>query len=184
MFSRITYRDMAALVEAKEELQKIRDSKSSSIRESAASVVAESADDTIIAKMDRTYIIDVRTPYEVKTYGMIPHALHMPLAVVGHALAQVNAHSEEDEGVDDEEFQNVFGVEKPKPATHRLVFYCAAGVRSATAAEIAESLGFSAVANYEGGFQQWSQECAKELSEEAAAGAGVVTPPPPTPREG
>ena len=92
-------------------------------------------------------VIDVRSADEVRQTGKIPHAINVPVNAVSTVL-----RDDFDEG----EFEDTFGCPKPLPQSHRLVFYCLHGVRSATAATVAESLGFQSVASYSGSWAEWS----------------------------
>lgn len=97
--------------------------------------------------VDKTLIVDVRSTAEVQSTGMIPTAVNIPVGLVQQVLGVE---------VDEEDFEDAFGVAKPKPDTHRLIFYCHHGVRSEAAAEMAEALGFRAVGNYDGSWAEWA----------------------------
>ena len=92
-------------------------------------------------------LIDVRSVDEVQRMGKIPFSINIPVNAVPTVLR---------DDFDKDEFEDTFGAEKPCPQTHRLVFYCMHGVRSATAATLAESLGFQSVASYAGSWAEWS----------------------------
>jgi len=74
-------------------------------------------------------VVDVREPSEW-TGGHVPGARHVP-------LAQLRANP---------------GATLPRD---RVLFVCAAGVRSQTAARIAEGLGFTCLYNLSGGTRGW-----------------------------
>ncbi len=79
-------------------------------------------------------LVDVREPNEW-ALGRIPGAVHAPLS----SLA------------------GVIGAAAPDPA-RPLVLYCAAGVRSVTAARALEAAGYTDVVSMSGGFTQWQAE--------------------------
>ncbi len=74
-------------------------------------------------------LVDVREPHEFKA-GHIPGAISMPLSSFDPA-------------------------ELPRVAGKRIVFSCAAGVRSMQAALLARSGGVAVDAHYRGGFKDW-----------------------------
>jgi rhodanese-related sulfurtransferase len=75
-------------------------------------------------------IIDVREPHEYAA-GHIPGSLSLPLSQFDVAQLEQN---------------------KGK----RLVFSCAAGVRSIKALELAQAAGFPLKEHYRGGFKEWA----------------------------
>jgi 3-mercaptopyruvate sulfurtransferase SseA len=94
-------------------------------------------------------LIDVRSPGEIRETGLIPFAINIPVEAVATVLR---------EDYDKDEFEDVFGREKPTQQGHRLVFYCKSGGRSAIACSMAESLGFQSVSNYGGSWMEWSSK--------------------------
>ncbi|CBH18401.1 hypothetical protein, conserved [Trypanosoma brucei gambiense DAL972] len=94
-------------------------------------------------------IVDVRSTGEVAATGLIPTAVNIPLKALPAALS---------DEVDEEEFVKTFGHPKPRKDEAELIFYCERGVRSATATEIAEGLGYRYVKNFVGSFAEW-REC-------------------------
>lgn len=90
---------------------------------------------------DRT-LIDVREPHEFAG-GFIPTAYNMPIASVPEGIF-----------LPAEEFEERFGFEKP-PAGNELVFYCKAGVRSSSAAQLAQQAGYERVGEYRGSWLDW-----------------------------
>lgn len=74
-------------------------------------------------------IVDVREPDEYKE-GHIPSAVNIPVKSSPGAL-----------GLEEEEFLDTFGFEKPS-TEKQLVFYCLAGVRSTAAEELACTFGY------------------------------------------
>ncbi len=75
-------------------------------------------------------IVDVREPHEF-AMGRIPGAVSLPLSRFDPA-------------------------EIPAAAGKRLVFSCAAGVRSMQALAIAQAAGLDLVEHYRGGFKEWA----------------------------
>ena len=75
-------------------------------------------------------VIDVREPHEYER-GHIPHSL--PLA-----LSQFDARL------------------IPQASGKRIVFSCAAGVRSINALALAQAAGLALVEHYRGGFNEWA----------------------------
>ncbi|XP_058274265.1 thiosulfate sulfurtransferase/rhodanese-like domain-containing protein 3 [Hemibagrus wyckioides] len=90
-------------------------------------------------------VIDVREPWELREYGSIPGSINVPLGQVSAALQ-----------LKPEEFKVKYGGEMPMVGEH-LVFTCLAGVRSQKALEAAQSLGYSNVQHYPGGWQDWAK---------------------------
>lgn len=96
------------------------------------------------------HLIDVRSTNEVSRTGVIPSAYNIPLPILKDVL--------DDKGdVDAHRFEQCFGVRRPRPGVSSLIFYCAHGIRSETAAQLAEELGFQNAANYCGGWSEWAQ---------------------------
>ncbi|EPY15143.1 endoplasmic reticulum protein [Strigomonas culicis] len=96
----------------------------------------------------RTLLIDVRSTAEVARTGLIPTAVNIPLPILQDAL-------DPDGAIDDDAFEAAFGVARPEPARSDLIFYCAHGIRSATAADVAERLGYARTYNFAGSWAQW-----------------------------
>ncbi|KAG8342568.1 Rhodanese like domain [Trypanosoma vivax] len=96
--------------------------------------------------VENTLIVDVRSTGEVAQTGIIPTAINIPLKLLPAALS---------DEVDDDEFLDVFGVPKPQKGVTQLIFYCAHGVRSATATEVAEDAGYTNAKNFGGSFTDW-----------------------------
>jgi rhodanese-related sulfurtransferase len=75
-------------------------------------------------------IVDVREPHEFAA-GHIPGSVSMPLSTFDpHAI--------------------------PQEAGKRVVFSCAAGVRSVRAIELAQAFGHTIREHYKGGFKDWA----------------------------
>lgn len=89
-----------------------------------------------------TQLVDVREPLEFLE-GHIPGAINVPFKLSPGAL-----------GLSPEEFHDAFGFDKPNPKD-LLVFYCLGGVRSTSAAELAETFGYKHRGNYVGSWEDW-----------------------------
>jgi rhodanese-related sulfurtransferase len=93
-------------------------------------------------------VIDVRTEDEIINTGKLsPNTLTLPVQVI----MQKNVFS-----LNNEDFEDVAGFEKPAPDT-TLVFSCAAGIRSVYACQFASQAGYSKLINYAGGANEWFQ---------------------------
>ncbi|MDO8624995.1 MAG: rhodanese-like domain-containing protein [Candidatus Diapherotrites archaeon] len=91
----------------------------------------------------RFVLIDVRESNELQ-HGMIPTAHHVSLGQLSAAL-DLSAN----------EFEKQFKFPKPSKSDNA-VFYCRTGSRSAVAARIASSKGFTAF-NFHGSVFEWSK---------------------------
>ncbi|KAJ5246064.1 hypothetical protein N7468_001047 [Penicillium chermesinum] len=97
--------------------------------------------------------IDVREPAELKGTGVIPSAINIPLASQADAIF-----------LTDDEFETRFGFPKPPmEGDSQLVFYCKAGVRAETAAQMAVQAGYDPerVAVYYGSWLDWAKNGGK-----------------------
>ncbi|PKY04320.1 Rhodanese-like protein [Aspergillus campestris IBT 28561] len=98
-------------------------------------------------------LIDVREPAELTATGIIPSAVSVPLGSQPDALF-----------LTPEEFETRFGFPKPGMAEGEskdpVVFYCKAGVRARTAAQLAVQAGYDAdrVGVYEGSWLEWAKK--------------------------
>uniref|UniRef100_UPI00398E5053 thiosulfate:glutathione sulfurtransferase n=1 Tax=Pristiophorus japonicus TaxID=55135 RepID=UPI00398E5053 len=90
-------------------------------------------------------LFDVRRLEEVAK-GKIPTSINVPLDQLETALK-----------MDAEIFQETYKSPKPKREDANIVFQCRSGVRSATALETAQNLGFSKARHYKGGYLEWTQ---------------------------
>lgn len=93
----------------------------------------------------KAVVIDVREPWELREYGVIPGSINVPLGQVNTAFQ-----------LGPEEFNEKYGGEMPQQ-TDTIVFTCLAGVRSKTALNAAASLGYKDVQHYLGGWQDWAK---------------------------
>ncbi|KAH7039493.1 Rhodanese-like domain-containing protein [Macrophomina phaseolina] len=107
-------------------------------------------------------LIDVREPHEYAA-GFIPTAFNMPIASAPEGLF-----------LSPEEFEDKFGFQKP-PVGNEVVFYCKAGVRSSSAAQLAQQAGYEKVGEYRGSWLDWVKN-GGETSREAKGGAEGETP--------
>lgn len=78
------------------------------------------------------YILDVRTPLEVKSEGKIPNSNLIPLHELSKKVNQI-------------------------PKDKKIIVYCRNGIRSITASRILSSLGYK-VYNLNGGIVKWRKE--------------------------
>ncbi|KNC46055.1 rhodanese domain-containing protein [Thecamonas trahens ATCC 50062] len=94
---------------------------------------------------DGVYLIDVRTPDEVASTGIIPHAVNVPLDAIPPLFEYPSEESWEDAGL------------PPLPPKDTpIIFYCRSGARSGMAANYAEQAGWTNTINYEGSWLDWS----------------------------
>lgn len=105
-------------------------------------------------------IIDVREPAEYAA-GFIPSAFNVPLSNFEQSLS-----------LDASEFEHKFGFKKPAKS-EEVVLYCRAGVRSTTAAGIAEKLGWASVGNYKGSWNDWESRSASASSSASSAASSA-----------
>ncbi|EPY28231.1 heat shock protein 67B2 [Angomonas deanei] len=123
----------------------------------------------VLAKQDKanqnetlhhTFIIDVRSTHEVQTTGMIPTAVCIPLPILETILDDEYMEGEEyfqhfaedDPSHHNNEDREVFRPDKEKST---LIFYCAHGIRSAAALDIAAQLGYKHLYNFRGSWAEW-----------------------------
>lgn len=114
--------------------------------EQVTNVVRAKADHS--PAVNHTLLIDVRSTAEVAQTGLIPSAVNIPLPILEDVL-------DHDGPMDATDFEATFGVPRPPLQTSDLIFYCAHGVRSATAADVAERLGYQQTYNFSGSWAQW-----------------------------
>ena len=87
---------------------------------------------------DGTLLVDLREPAERAQNGAIPGAVHAPRGMLEFYADPTSPYHRP-------EFD---------PA-RRTILYCAAGSRSALAAETLQQLGYTNVAHLDGGFKAW-----------------------------
>ncbi|KAI4663039.1 uncharacterized protein J4E79_004351 [Alternaria viburni] len=108
------------------------------------------------APSDSRLLIDVREPHEFDA-NTIPTSINIPVTSQPDALL-----------LDEEEFEDRFGFQKP-PKGKEVVFFCKAGVRSSAAAGIARQAGYTNVGEYRGSWLDWQKR----------GGPGTKSPPKP-----
>ncbi|PKX89561.1 rhodanese-like domain-containing protein [Aspergillus novofumigatus IBT 16806] len=99
---------------------------------------------------DKLILVDVREPAELTSTGIIPTAVAVPLASQPDALF-----------LTPDEFETRFGY--PKPGIEEegdIIFYCKAGVRAKTAAQLAVQAGYNPdrIGVYEGSWLDWADK--------------------------
>ncbi len=122
------------------------------IEAAEAEVKTLSADDAIRMRADgaEMTLVDLRDPRELDREGKVPGALHCPRGMLEFWIDPESPY-----------YKPVFGEKKT------FVFFCAAGWRSALAAQTAQRMGQPAVAHIGGGFKAWKD-----------AGGAVEAPAP------
>ncbi len=85
-------------------------------------------------------LIDIRDVRELQREGKIPGAFHCPRGMLEFWLDPASPY-----------YKPVFGQDK------KYVFFCAGGLRSALAAQIAQTMGLKPVAHIKGGFGAWKK---------------------------
>ena len=95
---------------------------------------------------DSGYVImDVRGHDEIAQTGKLDDVVHtLPLPFIAEGAFSM----------DDDEFEEQFGFVKPS-LDETLVFTCKAGVRAASAAELAQKAGYTDILAYAGGSNEW-----------------------------
>ncbi|KAM4064729.1 rhodanese-like domain-containing protein [Hirsutella rhossiliensis] len=105
---------------------------------------------------------DVREYNELAATGKIPGAVNMPLMTAAQVVEQPG----------NEELARQHSLQpRPQPRDAHLVFYCRAGVRARTAAQLAGRAGWPSVGEYPGSWLEWEER------------AGPVERVPPEPEE-
>jgi rhodanese-related sulfurtransferase len=91
-------------------------------------------------------VMDVRNEDEVAFTGQLsPNTKTLPLPLI----LQANVFA-----LEENEFEELCGFPKPSPE-ETLVFSCAAGIRSVSAARMAAQSGYTRLINYTGGANEW-----------------------------
>lgn len=91
-----------------------------------------------LAASGKALLVDLRDIRELKREGRIEGAIHVPRGMLEFWIDPESPYH------------------KPELATNKkLVFFCAAGWRSALATKTAKDMGFENVAHIEGGFGGW-----------------------------
>jgi len=109
-----------------------------------------------LAGKDDVVLVDIRDIRELQRDGKVPGAFHCPRGMLEFWIDPASPYH------------------KPQFAQDkRFVFFCAGGLRSALAAQIAQRMGLKPVAHVQGGFGAWKK-----------AGGPVETPEmPPQPKK-
>jgi rhodanese-related sulfurtransferase len=87
---------------------------------------------------DDVVLVDIRDPRELERDGRVPGALHCTRGMLEFWIDPESPYH-----------KPVFAQDK------RFVFFCAGGMRSALAADTAQTMGLRPVAHIEGGFGAW-----------------------------
>ena len=103
---------------------------------------------------DDVVLVDIRDPRELQREGKVPGAFHCPRGMLEFWIDPESPYHKAQ-----------FAQDK------RYVFFCAGGLRSALAAQIAQRMGLQPVAHIRGGFGAWKN-----------AGGPVEAPEPPKPK--
>ena len=93
-----------------------------------------------LAGRDDTVLVDIRDIRELEREGRVPGAFHCPRGMLEFWIDPASPYH-----------KPVFAQDK------RFVFFCAAGWRSALAAQTAQRMGLKPVAHIEGGFGEWKK---------------------------
>jgi rhodanese-related sulfurtransferase len=91
-----------------------------------------------LAGRDDVVLVDIRDIRELGRDGKVPGAFHAPRGMLEFWIDPASPY-----------FKPVFGENK------KFVFFCAAGLRSALAAKVAQDMGLKPVAHILGGFRGW-----------------------------
>ncbi|KAG5983832.1 hypothetical protein E4U55_006982 [Claviceps digitariae] len=95
------------------------------------------------ARSGKVVIVDVREPHELQQTGKIPGAINIPMTVAVPSFHATEA-----------DFRDKNGFERPSRDSE-LLFYCKAGVRAESAAELARQAGWDSVGVYHGSWLDW-----------------------------
>jgi len=98
------------------------------------------ADAVALVRDPNVVIIDIRDSAELAADGRIPGSVHIPRGMLEFTVDPASPY-----------FKPVFGQDK------RFVFHCAAGGRSALAAQTVQRMGLKPVAHIIGGLKAWKE---------------------------
>ncbi|KAI5300810.1 hypothetical protein KEM55_004798 [Ascosphaera atra] len=109
----------------------------------------------VASSLPSARLIDVREPSELRSTGVIPGAVNIPLKTAPDAYS-----------LPPDEFLDRFGYEKPGSSkddeNKDFIFYCLAGVRARSAAELARQAGFKGrIGVYDGSWKDWEKNNGK-----------------------
>jgi len=93
-----------------------------------------------LAGRDDTLLVDLRDIRELQREGRVPGAFHCPRGLLEFWIDPASPYH-----------KAAFAQDK------KFVFFCAGGLRSALAAQTAQSMGLKPVAHIAGGFSAWKQ---------------------------
>ena len=93
-----------------------------------------------LAGRDDTVLVDLRDIRELQREGRVPGAFHCPRGMLEFWIDPASPYH-----------KAAFAQDK------KFVFFCAGGLRSALAAQTAQSMGLKPVAHIAGGFSAWKQ---------------------------
>ena len=93
-----------------------------------------------LQRLDAAILIDLRDVRELQKMGIVPRAFHAPRGMLEFWVDPESPYH-----------RDVFSSGK------KLVFFCAAGWRSALATKAVQDMGVSPVAHIEGGFTAWTE---------------------------
>jgi rhodanese-related sulfurtransferase len=106
-----------------------------------------------LAGRDDVVLVDLRDIRELQRDGKVPGAFHCPRGMLEFWIDPQSSYH-----------KKVFAEDK------RFVFFCAAGLRSALAAQTAQRMGLKPVAHIDGGFGAWKKLGGPVLPPEAKPG--------------
>jgi rhodanese-related sulfurtransferase len=89
---------------------------------------------------DDVVLVDIRDIRELQREGRVPGAKHCPRGMLEFWIDPASPYH-----------KSVFAQDK------KYVFFCAGGLRSALAAQTAQTMGLKPVAHIRGGFEAWKQ---------------------------
>jgi rhodanese-related sulfurtransferase len=98
------------------------------------------AEAVTLAGRDDVVLVDIRDIRELEREGKVPGAFHAPRGMLEFWIDPESPYH-----------KPVFNQDK------RYVFFCAGGMRSALAAQVAQRMGLKPVAHIEGGFGAWKK---------------------------
>lgn len=109
------------------------------VAEAKAAIEEIEAEDAVkLAGRDDAVLVDLRDPRELDRDGRIPGAFHCPRGMLEFWIDPESPYH-----------KPVFAEDR------KFVFFCAGGLRSALAAQIAQRMGLKPVAHIRGGFGAW-----------------------------
>jgi rhodanese-related sulfurtransferase len=98
----------------------------------------EAAEAIEMAKREDVVLVDIRDPRELERVGRVPEAFRCPRGMLEFWIDPASPY-----------YKERFGEDKT------FLFFCAGGLRSVLAAEVAQRMGLKPVAHIIGGFAAW-----------------------------